>query len=381
MNILALDPYHGGSHRAFLRGWSAHSRHTWTVLDLPPRKWKWRMRHAAVTFTEELRERCAGGESWDLLFCTDMLNVAEFRGLAPPPLRELPCVAYFHENQLTYPFRYTGERDFHFGFTNMTTALAADQVWFNTAFHREDFLSALHGVLKRMPDYQPLEAVGRIRGKSQVHPPGIPPMPRRPRRRAGPLRIVWAARWEHDKNPDDFFAALRLLRGQGVPFGLSVVGEQFKDAPPVFEAARREFADVIDRWGYQATRAEYEAALLDADVFVSTADHEFFGISAVEALAAGCYPLLPKRLAYPDLLGLDQDPIAATFFYDGTIPDLAAQLADAGQRLGTDTLWPIDPTWGMQRARRFTWPVRAAEMDGELASLRSGAAGCCPDGC
>jgi hypothetical protein len=37
-------------------------------------------------------------------------------------------------------------------------------------------------------------------------------------------------------------------------------------------------------------------------VAVSTATHEYYGIAALEALAAGCRPLLPDRLAYPELL-------------------------------------------------------------------------------
>ncbi len=56
MNILALEPYYGGSHQALLDGWIAHSRHHWTLLTLPPHKWKWRMRHAAVTLAEKAGE-------------------------------------------------------------------------------------------------------------------------------------------------------------------------------------------------------------------------------------------------------------------------------------------------------------------------------------
>ena len=155
MKALALEPYYGGSHRAFLDDWSAHSRHDWTILGLPPFKWKWRMRHSAYTLAEQVRERIDAGEHWDALFCSDMLDLAAFYGLAPAGLRQIPSVAYFHENQLTYPVQHESERDYHFGYTNMTTALAATRVWFNSAFNRDSFLDALPAFLADVEDSDP----------------------------------------------------------------------------------------------------------------------------------------------------------------------------------------------------------------------------------
>ena len=246
---MALEPYYGGSHRAFLDGWRAHSRHEWTVLELPAYKWKWRMRHAAITMADRVAALVANGQDWNVLLCSDMLNLAEFLGLAPATVQRLPAVAYFHENQLTYPVRHEQERDYQFAFTNLTTALAATGVWFNSAFHREAFLDALPPFLSRMPDYQPIEAVERIRAKSEIQPPGMADSPRRGPRRPGPLRILWAARWEHDKNPEAFFEALEKLRQGGTAFRISVIGERFRDVPPVFDRARQAFGANIDRWG------------------------------------------------------------------------------------------------------------------------------------
>ena len=173
MKILALEPYYGGSHKAFLDGWSSRSRHEWTVLKLAGYKWKWRMRHSAITFAEEVKRRAGDGESWDLIFCSDMLNLAEFLGLSPAAVGGLPSVVYFHENQLTYPVRFENERDYQFAITNMTTALAGKSVWFNSTFHKDSFLEALEEFLQRMPDYQPVESVELIRGKAIVCSPGI----------------------------------------------------------------------------------------------------------------------------------------------------------------------------------------------------------------
>jgi glycosyltransferase involved in cell wall biosynthesis len=384
MRILALEPYYGGSHKAFLDGWSAAGRHEWTLLSLPAYKWKWRMRHAAVTFAGEVRQKLTQGAQWDLVFCSDMLNLAEFLGLAPKEVRDLPSLLYFHENQLTYPVRVENERDYQFGLTNMTSALAASAVWFNSGFHRDSFLHALAAFLDRMPDYQPFDAISRIEAKSQVFPPGVARFAARGSRISGPLRILWAARWEHDKNPEEFFEALGRLKDRQVPFRISVIGEQFREIPEVFARAREDFADHIDRWGYQGPqtrrnafgspppdRADYEATLRAADVFVSTAAHEFFGLSAVEATLAGAYPLVPNRLAYPEVFNLQGDAAARESFYEGDAKGLADRLEELARRLESDGSLLQASASIRDRLQRFEWANLAPILDAAVEQVRS----------
>ncbi len=374
LKILALEPYYGGSHQAFLDGWRGRSRHDWTVLTLPARKWKWRMRHAAVTFAEQLNCHTDSNCRWDVLFCSDMLNLAELKGLARAA-SQLPSVVYFHENQLFYPVRKEDPRDIHFGFINMTTALGATEVWVNSAFHRDSFLEALEKLLRQMPDHQNLQAVESIRSKSAVHPPGIDEFAPRGAREGGPIRILWAARWEHDKNPEAFFEAVRTLRRENLDFRLSVIGQHFRDRPEVFSQARRELQGQIDHWGYQTGREQYESVLLRADVFISTARQEFFGLSAAEAVAAGAYPLLPERLAYPEVLQLASRPKMQQFFYDGGPGQLAAKLINLAKTLqqGGD-MWAGDPNRARRAVEKFFWARVAGELDSALerAALQVG---------
>ncbi len=372
MRILALEPYYGGSHRAFLDGWAARSRHAFDILGLPARKWKWRMRHAAITLAEEVRARQAAGARWDLLFCSDMLSLAEFLGLAPAPVRDLPAVAYFHENQLTYPVRCEREWDYQFVLTNLTTALAATEVWFNSAWHRDAFLDALPGFLKPMADFVPLQAPDQIRPRSRVHPPGIEPLPPAAPRTPGPLRILWSARWEHDKNPEEFFEALALLADRGIPFRLGVIGQEFRDRPAVFETARQRFADRIDHWGYKADRQAYGEVLAWADVVVSTAMFETFGIGVLEAVSAGAFPLLPPRLAYPEIFGPSAPEGSADFFYEPGAASLARRLAELADRADRGDLWNGDPRRGVRIAARYGWNVLTGPMDDALERLNGG---------
>ncbi len=367
LRVLALEPYYGGSHKAFLEGWMGFSRHKWTLLSLPPRKWKWRMRHSAITLANQTNERIRKGEEWDILFCSDMLNLAEYIGVVHPTVQRLPSIVYFHENQLTYPVIHQQEFDYHFVLTNMITALAATEVWFNSSYHRDVFLSELQSFLKRMPDFQPLDAVETIRLKSHIKYPGIHKFPKRNKRRPGPMRIVWAARWEYDKNPDLLFEALRILKTKKITFRINIIGKQFKNIPDVFFSAKNEFSSFIDRWGYQQDRHDYEHTLLEADVFVSTADHEFFGISVVEAAAAGAFPLVPEKLAYPETL--ERETGNKDFYYKGGANKLADRLIQLSERIQDNNLWNGDPNRAIRISEKFYWKSKTKQFDRDLNNI------------
>lgn len=47
----------------------------------------------------------------------------------------------------------------------------------------------------------------------------------------------------------------------------------------IFEEAKTRLEGCIAHWGFQQSREEYFSILRDADVAVSTALHEFFGVS------------------------------------------------------------------------------------------------------
>jgi glycosyltransferase involved in cell wall biosynthesis len=326
------------------------------------------MRHSAITFASRAEELLNKRQCPDMLFCSDMLNLAEFTALAPVEISKLPRVIYFHENQLTYPVRVEDQRDYQFAMTNLTSALAADAVWFNSTFHMNTFLEALVKFLKSMPDFQPLEAVDSIRAKSSVHHPGIADLESSTVRKPGPLRILWAARWEHDKNPELFFEALEILKEKNVRFRFSVIGQSFRDQPDVFTRARESFYDNIDHWGYQKTRPGYESVLQQADVIVSTADHEFFGIGVVEAIAAGAYPIVPDRLSYPEIIGLAEIEKKEQFFYDGSSRELTGKLTRLADRINKGALF-LNSNVPAALTDRFKWRNLAFNYDQALVQI------------
>jgi len=173
VRILALEAYDGGSHKQFLDGLIGHSSHRFTRLSLPARKWKWRMRGAAIYFAQQIEAMKLVGEDIDVIFFSSMLAGADLRALLPKALRDKPMVCYFHENQLSYPIKNEKERDYQFGFTQITSCLAANAVWFNSKYNRDSFVDGVESLLKQMPDFVPEGIAETIEQKARIYPLGL----------------------------------------------------------------------------------------------------------------------------------------------------------------------------------------------------------------
>jgi len=315
VHVAILEPYYGGSHRVFADTFAAHSRHQVSVATMPARKWKWRMRGAAMWFARQETAWMYGREGGpvDLILCNDMLSVSDLRAMLPAELRNVPVVCYFHENQLTYPLAPDDTVDYQYGMTNITSCLASDQVLFNSQHHLSAFLIATEWLLRQMPDCVPDDIIPAIVARSGVAYPPIdvkaPDETWNTQKAMGRApRILWSHRWEYDKNPGPFFEALSVLAEEGVAFELVCVGEQFRTAPPEFAESTRRLESRLVHSGYVPSRDDYLALLRSCDVVVSTAIQENFGIAVLEAVASGCQPVLPDRLAYPEVIPLAYHP-------------------------------------------------------------------------
>lgn len=296
--ILFLESFYGGSHKAFADGFIKHSRHEITLMTLPARFWKWRMRGASLWFAEKVKNP----EEFDLIFATDLLSVSDLKSLWGKKCP--PVFLYFHENQLCYPESGQGRADYQYGFTDITSAFIADRIVFNSHFHRDGFLEAIPRFFKMMPDNRPSWITERIREKSSVLYLGCdyPVRTQGVEKNNSLPHILWNHRWEHDKNPELFFDVLKQLKAEGHEFRLIVVGENFTKAPPCFKEAQEHFKKEITDWGYAETLHEYHCCLEKADIVISTSNQENFGISVMEAVNYGARALLPNRLSYPELM-------------------------------------------------------------------------------
>jgi len=270
MHIVLLEPYFTGSHQAWAEEYADFSRHTVTILKLPGRFWKWRMHGGAISLA---RQFAALPAPPDFILATDMLDLTTFLALTRQTGSHIPCAVYFHENQLTYPWSeqdrdIAANRDSHYGFINLVSALAADALFFNSPYHLASFLAALPRFLNQFPDFNEPETVETIRAKATVLPLGLNlrrfdacrPATGNPERQRKPL-VLWNHRWEYDKNPAEFFEALVALAEAGLEFEVAVLGQNFRNRPAEFEQARQRLGNRIVHFGYVKTFAEYAAWL------------------------------------------------------------------------------------------------------------------------
>lgn len=303
-NILLFEPFFTGSHRQISRAFARHSRHRVRICSMPGRFWKWRMRGSALYFHHWLKEEGLSLSDYDCIIAGSMLPLSELKGLSPHPFP--PTILYFHENQIDYPLAPGEQRDFHYGFTEISSALAADRIFFNSHYHRSRFLSSLKPFLRRLPDCRPTWAVPKIESASGLLYPGIFPDPPviKTRRQSppGPPIILWNHRWEHDKNPEGLLSIIQGTAAAGVPFQLAICGEQGSQIPRALQELKAAYGDCLIQFGRLENRGEYEHVMGISDIVLSTAYQENFGISVIEAVAMGCRPLLPDRLSYPELI-------------------------------------------------------------------------------
>jgi glycosyltransferase involved in cell wall biosynthesis len=185
-------------------------------------------------------------------------------------------------------------------------ALAADHLAFNTNYNRHTFLTGVDRLLHKLPDHVPINLVEQLRQKSSVIPVPLPAhcfTSRQDSQNTDILRIVWNHRWEYDKGPDRLLAIMRELKQRGTEFRMYILGQQFRKIPKEFDTIKKEFSHHIDQFGYAESKEEYFEWLSRANIVLSTAVHEFQGLSVLEAVAKGCIPVLPNRLVYPELFG------------------------------------------------------------------------------
>ena len=366
--VLLLEPFHGGSHAAWADGLCAHSHHEVVPVTLPGAFWRWRMRGGAVSLAEAARTAIADHGPPDVVLASGMLDLSAWLGLVRRDLGDPPVVLYLHENQLGYPASPNQRDGDEFPLANWRSMVVADEVWCNSRFQLDELLAGLPALFGRSPDAPHAHLLDGVAARCSVVPvgvdlAGIPAPEERPAPDGRPPLVLWNHRWEHDKNPTAVFRALERLAGEGVAFEVAIAGENVRADPREMDEGRAALGDRVVQFGH-LPRADYLALLGRADLVVSAAHHEYFGISVVEATAAGAVPVLPDRLSYPEVVPADWH--ATALYPDG---GLTSRLREV---LGDLPGWRVRCAGLAAAMRRFDWPAVVGDYDDRLAGLAEG---------
>lgn len=334
--VLAFEAWDAGSHRAVRRSIEHHGTLAWHFLTLPGRSPKWRLRHAALRFSEVVRDGMGGGGEppfplldADAIVATGMLSASDLRATLPRPLRDRPLILSMHENQIAYPTSDGGkavdrDRDAHLAFTNLASIEASDRVVWNSCWNLESFVAGMRNILSHAPEPLGGRWEDRLRDRSVVVPPPVEfdeveaavilhnkshvGYPDLESRRHDLIRVAWPHRWEHDKGCDEFLLladeAWRREQDGGPAIRWVILGQPRKTVPEALKTLLQRHESRVEQAG-SLPRPDYLRRLAGCDWVLSTATHEFFGLAVAEALIAGCRPWLPDRLSYPELVPAD----------------------------------------------------------------------------
>ena len=310
MRILLLSAYDAHSHRRWRQILRAEfADFEWHTLTLPPRYFSWRIRGNSLSWSQN--EKKILSSPYDLLIATSMTDLATLRGLVPQ-LCNLPTLLYFHENQFAYPANQSPYGMVEAQMVSIYSALAADQLAFNSNYNLQSFLQGVSELFSKLPDHVPRGVVDQLKKKSQVIPVPILPHASFVSRTNNheKLSIVWNHRWEYDKGPKRLLNLVNVLKKlNNRKYHLHIVGQQFRTLPKEFEHIKKVIQCSqnlsLGYWGFVKSEVDYKMILSACDVVLSTALHDFQGLSVLDAVAVGCIPVVPDRLAYQELFEQD----------------------------------------------------------------------------
>ena len=319
MRILLLSAYSAQSHQSWCDNVMAmFPGCEWTLLSLPGRYFNWRIRGNALSWGVGQREVL--DKQYDLVLATSMVDCATLRGLVPK-LAVIPWRVYFHENQFEYP---VSSRNDHTEpkMVSLYNVLCADKIVFNTQYNYRTFISGLSSFLKKMPDGVPLETIASITPKCEIIPVPIKinqSIAMKKNNNRVPV-LLWNHRWEYDKGPQQLYNLLVELEQRKFAFKLNLIGQQFRALPEALLKIKQDFPNVLLNYGFIESGDEYRNILAASDFVLSTSLHDFQGLAILEAVVAGCIPVVPSRLAYTEIF-----PEQYCYASDLLLPEIEAE--------------------------------------------------------
>ena len=178
-------------------------------------------------------------------------------------------------------------------------------------------------------------------------------------------RCLYVGRLAANKDLETLLRVFARARAGGLSFELRIVGKGSSHEVRRLETSARELGlgehvHFVGPVASDELLAEYGAA----DVFVSASRYEGFGLSAIEARAAGCRLLLQENAAFRGLFGSDTGVVLTEY---RSIEDAASRLVELLQNE------PPADRHGRTAMERFAWSRKAGEWLDLYQKVVSGA--------
>ena len=332
---LLLSAYEAESHRKWRNTIEAGLKDEidFDSLTLPGRYFSWRIRGNPLSWGPALNK--LAGQRYEFILATSMVDIATIKGLNKF-LAHVPAYYYFHENQFAYPPGSGDKSHVEPKMVQLYGAMASDKVFFNSYFNRDSFFDGVEKLLGKMPDHVPKGILKDLQRKSTVLPVPISlSNPASEKSKENTVQIIWNHRWEFDKGPNRLMKVMEHFKSCGEEVVFHILGQKFRNSPSAFERIKTEFSNIIGHFGYIQDREEYKKILRQGDFVLSTAIHEFQGTSILEAVSAGCVPVVPDRLSY-------QEIFSPLYRYPSSINDQDQEARSAADKIKELIATPIE---------------------------------------
>ncbi len=177
--------------------------------------------------------------------------------------------------------------------------------------------------------------------------------------------FVFVGRLSENKQLDLLIKAFKVVAEKNKKAVLYIVGKDFDGT----EAKLRELVNSLGLKSNvflkgHVSDAELKKILAETEFFASASRYESFGISAVEAMAAGCIPVLSPIPTFSGFVKNGQNGFILDFSEEEKAGERMAEIASMSRKKKAEI-----SVKARQEAMKYSWESREKEIVGLYASL------------
>jgi glycosyltransferase involved in cell wall biosynthesis len=358
LNVLYFEPlYISGSHEQIARGYIGHSRHNVSFIGRPVlTNWM-----DNVLYGSKVLASCVNPSTTDLdgIIATEMSSYGHASTMCQLLWsQKLFLVLLYLEHEFAWPQSSDAKTVLAvLPMLTLASTAVANKAIFQSKYSFQSFIDGAKKIVT------PAE-VDKIEAKSQIVTAGVDFAAlekHRVEKNNEIPTILFNHRSDYDKNWPQFLDAVSVLHSEGMKFDLILTGSPDEKGLEKLNDQIVGLQDHIKHVGYVESREEYAKLLWESDIVCSTAIQECFGISVVEAMSCDCFPILPNRLTYPELIPSEYHGRHLFNSFDELVQMLRGAIANHA------TLKQASLRRYMEK---FDWSIVAPQLDNIIESVR-----------